>query len=282
MSWLNRIFPKVTEGQKKEIPDGVWMQCESCQTMLYSREFKENLCVCSKCNYHHRLSARERLIDLLDECDMKEIGSDVEAVDSLDFHDTKRYKDRLTTAKKKSAESEAVLVMSGRLSGSPIVAAAFEFQFVGGSMGAAVGERLIQGIEESMRLRCPFICFSSSGGARMQEGVFSLTQMARVSASLTQLAKMRLPFISVLLHPTSGGVSASIAMLGDVIIAEPRALIGFAGPRVIEQTVREKLPEGFQRSEFLLENGAIDQIVDRRNMKKVLSSLLDMLMSKHL
>ncbi len=277
MSWFSKLMPKVSTKNKKGVPDGVWMQCSACQATLYRSDVERNMMVCTKCGHHERLTAEQRLDYFLDSNDREVIAADVVAQDRLKFKDSKRYKDRLTAAEKKTQTTEALLVMQGRVQTQPIVAAAFEFSFIGGSMSAAVGERFVRGVERAMAKRCPFICFSTSGGARMQESLFSLFQMAKTSAALTKLADAGLPFISVLTDPTMGGVSASFATLGDIIIAEPKALIGFSGPRVIKQTIRQTLPEGFQRSEFLLEHGAIDMIVDRRDMKKTVADLLSML-----
>ena len=277
MSWFSKLMPKVSTKNKKGVPDGVWMQCSACQATLYRSDVERNMMVCTKCGHHERLTAEQRLGYFLDSNDREVIAADVVAQDRLKFKDSKRYKDRLTAAEKKTQATEALLVMQGRVQTQPIVAAAFEFSFIGGSMSAAVGERFVRGVERALAKGCPFICFSTSGGARMQESLFSLFQMAKTSAALTKLADAGLPFISVLTDPTMGGVSASFATLGDIIIAEPKALIGFSGPRVIEQTIRQTLPEGFQRSEFLLEHGAIDMIVDRRDMKKTVADLLSML-----
>lgn len=284
MSWFKKIFPSKVESdlsQKKGVPEGIWTKCPECCGILYAAELERNLKVCPKCNHHLRLFGRERLDIFLDEQGREELAQDVEANDPLKFRDSKKYKDRLSVAKKKTGETEALVVMRGSAYGLPVIAASFNFAFIGGSMGSAVGERFVRAVHECVEQRCPLVCFSTSGGARMQEGLTSLMQMAKTSAALSLLGEHRLPFISVLLDPTMGGVSASLAMLGDVIIAEPNALIGFAGPRVIEQTVRETLPEGFQRSEFLLEHGAIDMIVDRRDMKGKIVKILGMLTHKH-
>jgi acetyl-CoA carboxylase carboxyl transferase subunit beta len=246
---------------------------------LFRAELERNLAVCPKCNHHQRISARRRLESFLDPEGVEELATEVRAVDRLRFRDSKKYKDRISIAQKKSDETEALIVMRGSLKGIPVVACAFDFDFMGGSMGSAVGERFVQGVEAAVKSHCAFICFAASGGARMQEGLFSLMQMAKTSAALTRLADARLPYIAVLTDPTTGGVSASLATLGDIIMAEPQALIGFTGPRVIEQTVREKLPEGFQRSEFLLEHGAIDMIIDRRELANTIARLLDKLRS---
>ncbi|MFT3741620.1 MAG: acetyl-CoA carboxylase, carboxyltransferase subunit beta [Gammaproteobacteria bacterium] len=275
MSWFKKLFPsKVETAQKKGVPEGIWSKCPECGAMLYLLELQRNLQVCPKCEFHQRLSARTRLEYFLDVEERIEIADEVEPVDFLNFRDTRKYRERLLAAQKDTQEKDALVVMQGLLNGMPVVAAAFDFNFIGGSMGTVVGERFVRGVEKSLKEEIPFICFSASGGARMQEGLASLFQMAKTSAALAELAARKIPYISVLADPTMGGVSASLAMLGDIIIAEPRALIGFAGPRVIEQTVRQSLPEGFQRSEFLLEHGAIDMIVDRRNMRNKVAELL--------
>ncbi len=281
MSWLDKLLPpriKQSEAQNaRRVPEGLWTKCPSCEAVLYQDDLKSNLMVCPKCDHHHRLCARERLDALLDRDGRVEIGADISPVDSLKFRDTKRYPDRLKEAVAHTGESEALVVMSGAIHAQPVVAAAFEFQFMGGSMGSVVGERFAQGVKAAIANRAPFICIAASGGARMQESLLSLMQMAKTNAMLTRLSAEQLPFISVLTDPTMGGVSASFAFMGDVVIAEPKALVGFAGPRVIEQTVREKLPEGFQRAEFLLDKGAIDMIVDRRKMRDELAQLLALL-----
>jgi len=277
MNWFKKLLPsRIITGtrSKKGVPEGLWSKCENCQSVLYRSELERNLEVCPKCDYHMRISARKRLKYFLDPEIGIEIGADVAPEDRLKFRDLKKYKDRLNTAQKDTGEVEALVAMRGELHGLPIVTVAFEYQFIGGSMGAAVGERFVRAVNTCIELRLPLVCFSASGGARMQEGLISLMQMAKVSAALAQLAKHHLPYISVLTDPTMGGVSASLAMLGDIIIAEPNALIGFAGPRVIEQTVREKLPEGFQRSEFLLKHGAIDMIQHRTEMRIGIARLL--------
>jgi len=260
------------------VPEGLWSKCESCEAVLYHADLEKNLHVCPKCAYHNRISARERLDYLLDLEGRYEIGVEVAPVDSLKFKDSRRYTERLEEARNDTSEEDALVVMQGSIKTIPVVAAGFEFGFLGGSMGSVVGERFIRGVQVCLEQRLPYICITASGGARMQEGLLSLMQMAKTCAALTQLAHDRLPFVSVLTDPTMGGVSASFAMIGDVVIAEPAALIGFAGPRVIEQTVRETLPEGFQRSEFLLKHGAIDMIVDRREMRDKLASLLSALL----
>ena len=264
-------------GSKRTVPEGLWIKCDSCSAVLYRSELDRNFDVCPKCSHHMRIGARRRLELFLDEGSQHEIGSGLEPVDILKFKDSKKYRDRLNSAQKLTGEKDALVVMRGSVAGIPLVAAAFEFRFMGGSMGSVVGERFVRGINTCVEEKIPLICFSASGGARMQEALFSLMQMAKTSAALTRLAAAGQPYLSVLTDPTMGGVSASFAMLGDINIAEPKALIGFAGPRVIEQTVRETLPEGFQRSEFLLEHGAIDMIVDRREMCEVVASLLAML-----
>jgi acetyl-CoA carboxylase carboxyl transferase subunit beta len=282
MSWLQKLLPpkikKSEGGARKAMPEGLWSKCPACEAVLYRTDLENNVHVCPKCNHHHRLPARERLDLLLDQEGRLEIGAEVEPVDSLKFKDSKRYGERLNEARAETAESDALVVMQGAVLNVPLVAAAFEFKFLGGSMGSVVGERFVRGVQVCLEQHLPFVCFSASGGARMQEGLLSLLQMAKTTAALTWLSRERLPFISVLTDPTMGGVSASFALIGDVVIAEPGALIGFAGPRVIEQTVRETLPEGFQRAEFLLEHGAVDMIVDRRQMRDKLASLATLLM----
>jgi acetyl-CoA carboxylase carboxyl transferase subunit beta len=279
MSWLKKVITGIRTAVRRtaEVPD-IWIKCQACQAILYRAEFERNLAVCPTCGHHHRIKARQRLSQLLDPQTEKELASDIVAVDRLKFKDQIKYKDRLVQAIKKTGEKEALIVMHGQLKGFPVIAAAFEFDFMGGSMGAAVGERFVHGVEAALELTLPFLCIAASGGARMQEGLFSLMQMAKTSAVLGKFKEVGLPYLSVLTDPTMGGVSASLAMLGDIIIAEPKALIGFAGPRVIEQTVRQVLPEGFQRSEFLLEHGAIDMIVDRRELKDRIATLLNKLM----
>ncbi|MCF6764987.1 acetyl-CoA carboxylase, carboxyltransferase subunit beta [Thiotrichales bacterium 19S3-7] len=280
MSWFEKIIPQkiLTDTKKKELPEGVWDKCKSCDNVLYTPELLSNLFVCPQCDYHMRISARDRLGYFLDKDLMVEIGSDIHPKDMLKFKDTKAYKDRITQAQKKTGEKDALVVMEGKLEGRVVVASAFDFSFLGGSMGSVIGERFRLGVERAIELECPFICFTASGGARMQESLFSLMQMTKVSAVLAKLSEKSLPYIVVLTDPTTGGVSASLAMLGDIQIAEPKALIGFAGPRVIEQTVREKLPEGFQRSEFLVEKGMVDLIVDRRKMRQKVAYILNQLM----
>jgi acetyl-coA carboxylase, carboxyl transferase, beta subunit len=282
MSWLDKILPPKIKNRGKDgssnVPEGLWHKCPSCSATVYSTELQQNNQVCPKCNHHNPLSARHRLNLLLDEDGREEVAGNVKPTDPLKFKDSKKYPDRLSAARKLTGEDDALVVMKGKMNGLSVVVAAFEFRFIGGSMGSVVGERFVQGIRRAVADNCPFVCVAASGGARMQEGVNSLMQMTKTSAALHLLTEKRLPFISVLTDPTMGGVSASFAFLGDVVLAEPNALIGFAGPRVIEQTVRETLPEGFQRAEFLLEKGAIDQIVDRREMKQRISSLITLLL----
>ena len=282
MSWFQKLLPpkikRKVEGGKKTVPEGLWHKCTSCEAVLYHADLEKNLEVCPKCNHHNRINARERLDLFLDGEGRYEIGAQIEPVDTLKFKDTKKYSDRLKDAQAETGETDALMVMQGSVLNVPVVVAAFEFRFMGGSMGSVVGERFVEAVQMCCELNVPLICFCASGGARMQEGLLSLMQMAKTSAALTQLAAAKLPFISVLTDPTMGGVSASFAMLGDVIIAEPGALIGFAGPRVIEQTVRQTLPEGFQRAEFLLEHGAVDMIIDRRQMREKLANVLTLLM----
>ncbi|MCW9714675.1 MULTISPECIES: acetyl-CoA carboxylase, carboxyltransferase subunit beta [Avibacterium] len=282
MSWIDRIFSKNTASntRKANVPEGVWTKCTSCGQVLYRDELTRNLEVCPKCGHHMRIDARTRLLALLDKESAVEIAADLEPKDILKFKDLKKYKDRLTAAQKETGEKDALIAMAGTLYGMPVVAAASNFSFMGGSMGAVVGAKFVKAAEKAIEDNCPFVCFSASGGARMQEALISLMQMAKTSAVLARMREKGVPFISVLTDPTLGGVSASFAMLGDINIAEPKALIGFAGPRVIEQTVREKLPEGFQRSEFLLEKGAIDMIVKRGDMRETLASLLSKLSNK--
>ena len=286
MSWLNHILPKIkreeapTAKKTSVVPEGVWTKCPGCEQPLYTEELDRSLRVCPKCGYHFRMGARVRLLSFLDPGSAIEIGSEVRARDPLGFVDSKPYPKRHEAAEAATGETDALVVMSGTLRREPMVAAAFEFRFMGGSMGSVVGERFALGGEEAIRRRCPFVVFTASGGARMQEGLVSLYQMTKTTAAARKLADAGLPFIPVLTDPTMGGVSASFAFIGDVVIAEPKALIGFAGPRVIEQTVREKLPEGFQRSEFLLRTGQIDQIVDRRELRARISVLTQLLMKK--
>ncbi len=284
MSWFEKLLPSRIRtdksNTKKSIPEGLWQQCSECHSILYGSELERNNEVCPKCGHHMRIGARRRLEVFLDTQGREEIGANVTPIDILTFKDTKRYKDRLAGAQKETGEKDALVVMKGTVLGVPMVAAAFDFRFMGGSMGSVVGERFVRGVNAAMEAGTPFVCFAASGGARMQEALFSLMQMAKTSASLTRLADKGLPFISVLTDPTLGGVSASFAMLGDIHIAEPKALVGFAGPRVIEQTVREKLPEGFQRSEFLLEKGAIDMIVERNQMRETIADLVNLLLQR--
>ena len=281
MSWLQKLLPpKINRsgtGAKKTVPEGLWSKCPACDATLYAADLVKNANVCPKCGFHNRINARERLDLLLDPEGRFEIGAEVMPVDSLKFRDSKRYPERIEEAGAATGETDALVVMQGAIRNIPLVAAVFEFEFMGGSMGSVVGERFVRGVHVCLDNNLPFVCVTASGGARMQEGVLSLMQMAKTTAALTQLSARRLPFVSILTDPTMGGVSASFAMMGDIVIAEPRALIGFAGPRVIEQTVREKLPEGFQRAEFLLEKGAIDMIVDRRQMRDKLAGLLALL-----
>ncbi|HSH41262.1 MAG TPA: acetyl-CoA carboxylase, carboxyltransferase subunit beta [Arenicellales bacterium] len=281
MTWFERILPpkvKASGKSKRGVPEGLWTKCESCDSVLYRAEVERNLDVCPKCDFHMRMSAERRLETFLDDGEGEPVGAELKPVDMLKFRDSRRYRDRLNEAQKSTRQSDALVVRKGTLKGLPVTAAAFEFGFMGGSMGSVVGERFVRAVHACMEERRALVCFSASGGARMQEALFSLMQMAKTSAALNQLSEQRLPFVSVLTDPTMGGVSASLAMLGDVIVAEPGALIGFAGPRVIEQTVRETLPEGFQRSEFLLEHGAVDLIIDRREMRDRVHALLAMLM----
>ncbi|OGI38621.1 MAG: acetyl-CoA carboxylase subunit beta [Candidatus Muproteobacteria bacterium RBG_16_62_13] len=280
MSWFEKLVPPriKAEGAKKgSVPEGLWRKCGACGSVLYGAEIESNQNVCPKCAHHIRIGARRRLDLFLDPEPREEIGGNLSPIDVLRFKDTKKYSDRINDAQQATGEQDALVVVRGALNGLPLVAAAFEFNFMGGSMGSVVGERFVRGVNVALEQEIPFICFTASGGARMQEALLSLMQMAKTAAALTQLAERGIPYISVLTDPTMGGVSASLAMLGDVIIAEPKALIGFAGPRVIEQTVREKLPEGFQRSEFLVDHGAVDMIIDRREMRDRLTSLLAVL-----
>ena len=276
MSWLEKILEKsnIVSSRKASIPEGVWTKCTSCEQVLYHAELERNLEVCPKCDHHMRMKARRRLETFLDEANRVELADELEPKDKLKFKDSKKYKDRISAAQKSSGEKDALVVMQGELLGLPIVACAFEFSFMGGSMGSVVGARFVRAVEAAIENNCGLVCFSASGGARMQEALMSLMQMAKTSAALERLSGKGLPFISVMTDPTMGGVSASLAMLGDINIGEPKALIGFAGRRVIEQTVREDLPEGFQRSEFLLDHGAIDMIVDRREMRQRIGSLV--------
>ena len=279
MNWFEKLIPpKIKSGSaKKGVPQGVWSKCEKCDAVLYNAELERNHKVCPRCGHHIRIGARTRLNWLLDDDSFTEIAAEIKPVDKFKFRDSKKYKDRINEAQKKTKESDALVVARGSIKGLPVVVAAFEFEFMGGSMGSVVGEKFVQGAMAAIEDSVPYVCFSASGGARMQEALFSLMQMAKTSAVLARLEENKLPFISILTDPTMGGVSASFAMLGDIIIAEPNALVGFAGPRVIEQTVRETLPAGFQRSEFLLDHGALDMIVDRRDMASTLNSLLSMM-----
>ncbi len=283
MSWFEKLMPgriRTDASHKRAVPEGLWTKCPGCSQIIYRAEMERNLDVCTKCHHHNRIGARRRLETFLDPEPLEEIGVNLESLDPLKFKDSKKYKDRLSQAMKASGEKDALVAMRGQVKGLDVVAAAFEFSFMGGSMGSVVGERFVRAVNMALERHSPLICFSASGGARMQESLFSLMQMAKTSAALERLQKRGLPFISVMTDPTMGGVSASLAMLGDVNIAEPNALIGFAGPRVIEQTVREKLPEGFQRSEFLLEHGAIDMIIDRRDMRDRIADLLSIFTDK--
>jgi acetyl-CoA carboxylase carboxyl transferase subunit beta len=279
MSWFEKLLPSKirTDGSAKKVPEGLWAKCPGCGAVLYRPELERNMEVCPKCEHHMRIGARRRLMGFLDEDGRVEIGAELEPVDRLKFKDLKKYKDRITQAQKSTEEKDAFIAMQGAVQGVPVVAGAFEFKFMGGSMGSVVGERFVRAVNVALEQDLPLVVFSASGGARMQEALFSLMQMAKTSAALTKMSQRGLPFISVMTDPTMGGVSASFAMLGDLNVAEPGALIGFAGPRVIQQTVRETLPEGFQRSEFLLEHGAIDMIIHRRHIRDKLASILSML-----
>jgi len=280
MSWFDKLLPssiRIEGGTKKAVPEGLWNKCPGCGAILYRAEMERNSDVCPKCDHHNRISARRRLDLFLDKDGRQELAGELLSGDPLKFKDSKKYKDRLSAAQKNSEETDALVVMRGQLLGMGLVVCAFEFKFMGGSMGSVVGERFVRAVNECLEKNIPLVCFSASGGARMQESLFSLMQMAKTSAALNRLSRRSIPYISVMTDPTMGGVSASLAMLGDVNIAEPRALIGFAGPRVIEQTVREKLPEGFQRSEFLLEHGAVDLIIDRRDLRDRLANILSLL-----
>ena len=281
MSWLQKLLPPKIKrdagGPKKAVPEGLWSKCSACETVLYRTDLEKNFQVCPKCAHHNRISARERLDGLFDLEGRYEIGAEVLPVDTLKFKDSKRYPDRIIEAREAASEEDALVVMQGSIETVPAVAAAFEFKFLGGSMGSVVGERFVRGVHTAIEQKVPFVCFTATGGARMQEGLLSLMQMAKTNASLTRLAKKGLPYISVLTDPTMGGVSAGFAFVGDVVIAEPKALVGFAGPRVIENTVRVTLPEGFQRSEFLEQKGAVDMICDRRELRTTVASLLAML-----
>ncbi|MEE2981812.1 MAG: acetyl-CoA carboxylase, carboxyltransferase subunit beta [Pseudomonadota bacterium] len=280
MNWFKKLLPRRirTEGKtRRSIPEGLWTSCPECKAVLYRAELERNLDVCIKCGYHLRVSARQRLEKFLDPGSGKELAIDLEPVDFLKFKDTKRYRDRIAAAQKATGERDALIVMEGRVNGLPMVVCAFEFKFMGGSMGSVVGERFVRAVRRCIEARLPLVCFCASGGARMQEAIVSLMQMAKTTAAIAELKEHRLAYIAVLTDPTTGGVSASVGTLGDLIIAEPAALIGFAGPRVIEQTVGEILPEGFQRSEFLLEHGGVDMMVDRRELKRTIASILSIL-----
>jgi acetyl-CoA carboxylase carboxyl transferase subunit beta len=281
MSWLEKLLPPKMQptdpSGRRTVPEGLWVKCPSCETVLYKNDLEQNINVCPKCSHHHRIGARARLDAFLDAEGRYEVGHEVLPIDALKFRDSKKYPERLKNALESTGETDALVVMGGALHSITVVAACFEFDFMGGSMGSVVGERFVRGVESALEQKTPFICFTATGGARMQEGLLSLMQMAKTNAALTRLSKARLPFVSVLTDPTMGGVSASFAFVGDVVIAEPKALIGFAGPRVIENTVREKLPDGFQRAEFLLGTGAIDMIVDRRELRSTIARQLAML-----
>ncbi|RUO44891.1 acetyl-CoA carboxylase, carboxyltransferase subunit beta [Idiomarina aquatica] len=278
MSWIERILAKPKSNKRKNVPEGVWSKCSACDAIIYRNDLDRNLSVCPKCDHHMRLTGRERLKLFLDEQGVTEIAAELEPKDILKFKDSKKYKDRIAAAQKSSGEKDALIAQRGTVQGVPVVAVAFDFNFMGGSMASVVGAKFVKAVEECLAHRLPLVCFSASGGARMQEALMSLMQMAKTSAALARMSEEGLPYISVLTDPTMGGVSASLAMLGDIHIAEPKALIGFAGPRVIEQTVRQTLPEGFQRAEFLLEHGAIDMIVDRREMRATVARLLAKMM----
>lgn len=281
MSWLTKLMPsriRTEGGGKRAVPEGLWEKCDRCGAALYGPELEKNLRVCPKCNHHMSIGARERLVAFLDDDSGEEIGASLGPVDALHFKDQKKYAERIKAAQKATGERDAMVAVQGQLKGHPICVAAFEFRYMGGSMGSVVGEKFTLAAERALEIGCPLVCFSATGGARMQEGLFSLMQMAKTSAALGRLRAAGLPFISVLTHPTTGGVSASLGMLGDINVGEPHALIGFAGPRVIEQTVRETLPEGFQRSEFLVDHGAVDLIIDRRQMREKLGALLALMM----
>jgi len=285
MSWLTKLMPariRTEGGGKRAVPEGLWEKCDKCGTALYATELEKNLRVCPKCSHHMSIGARERLAAFLDEGEVFELGDELGPTDALKFKDQKRYADRIKSSQNAVGEKDALVSIQGKLKGRDICVSAFEFRFMGGSMGSVVGERFALAAERALEMRCPFVCFSSSGGARMQESLFSLMQMAKTSAALGRMRAAGLPFISVMTHPTTGGVTASLAMLGDINVGEPQALIGFAGPRVIEQTVRETLPEGFQRSEFLLEHGTVDVIIDRREMRGRIAALLALMMRQPL
>ncbi len=281
MSWFDKLLPpkmqQTDPAERRTVPEGLWVKCPSCESVLYKTDLEQNLNVCPKCTHHHRIGARQRIDAFLDAEGRYEIGQEVIPVDALRFRDSKKYPERLKAALETTGETDALVVFGGSVMSVPLVTACFEFDFMGGSMGSVVGERFVRGVENAIEQKVPFVSFTATGGARMQEGLLSLLQMAKTNAALTHLAKAKLPFISVLTDPTMGGVSASFAFVGDVVIAEPKALVGFAGPRVIENTVREKLPEGFQRAEFLLGTGALDMIVDRRELRTTIARLLAML-----
>jgi len=283
MNWFEKLMPsriRTDAGEKGSVPEGLWTKCDSCSAVLYRAEVERNYEVCPKCNHHMRMGARKRLESFLDEEPREEIAENLKPLDILKFKDSKKYKDRISGAQKATGENDALIAMKGQVKNIPLVAVAFEFKYMGGSMGSVVGEKFVRAANIALAEDLPLVCFSASGGARMQESLFSLMQMAKTSAVLQKMSQRGLPFISVMTDPTMGGVSASLAMLGDINVGEPKALIGFAGPRVIEQTVRETLPEGFQRSEFLLEHGAIDLIIDRRDMRDKLANLLSMMQNK--
>ena len=281
MSWFDKLLPPKIQptdpSERRSVPEGLWVKCPSCETVLYSTDLRENINVCPKCGHHHRISSRSRIDAFLDAEGRYEIGQEVVPVDPLKFKDSRRYTERLKEALENTGETDALVVMGGSVHSVPLVVACFEFDFMGGSMGSVVGERFVRGVEAAIEQKVPFVCFTATGGARMQEGLLSLMQMAKCNSALTLLAKAGLPYVSVLTDPTMGGVSAGFAFMGDVVMAEPNALIGFAGPRVIENTVREKLPEGFQRSEFLITKGALDMIVDRRELRLKVARLLAMM-----
>ena len=283
MNWLQKLVgprSRTAPTAKGKVPEGLWEKCEGCDAVLYKPELDAALMVCPKCAHHHPIRARRRLLAFLDEGSSKELFANLEPTDPLKFRDSKKYKDRIVAAQKQTGEKDAMVAMRGTLKGNPLAACAFDFAYMGGSMGSVVGEKFTRSAELALEERMPLVCYSATGGARMQEGLFSLMQMAKTSAAIARMREAGLPFISVLTHPTTGGVSASLGMLGDINVGEPKALIGFAGPRVIEQTVRETLPEGFQRSEFLLEHGAIDMIVDRREMRDKLAAMLALMMKQ--
>lgn len=282
MSWLKKVLPSIIkksgDGEKRSVPEGLWQKCDACEAVLYRAELERNMDVCPKCEHHMRIGARRRIDLFLDEVNRQELGANLEPEDKYKFKDSKKYKDRLTAAQKDTGEKDALVAMRGTVNDVPVVVCAFEFDFMGGSMGSIVGSRFIRAVDECLAHNIPLVCFSASGGARMQEALFSLMQMAKTSAGLQKLREKGIPYISVMVDPCFGGVSASLAMLGDINAAEPKALIGFAGPRVIEQTVREKLPEGFQRSEFLVEHGAVDLIIHRKEMRDTIARLLSKFM----